>query len=56
MNTGVVTPIFTGVSPHGGEFVTFTAAGVPEPAPLGCALAGLGFCAALLYWRKRRAA
>jgi hypothetical protein len=30
--TGAVTPIFTGISPHGADFVTFQAANVPEPA------------------------
>jgi hypothetical protein len=42
--TGVVTPIATGfslVSPHGADFVTFQAAGVPEPASEYSAGAGL---------------
>jgi hypothetical protein len=54
-STGVVTPIFTGVSPHGGEFVTFAAAGVPEPASLGCGLAGLVLVALIAYRRARSA-
>lgn len=55
-STGIVTPIFTGVSPHGGEFVTFAAAGVPEPASFGCALAGLALCGAIAYRGGRRRA
>jgi hypothetical protein len=39
--TGVVTPIFTGTSPHGADFVTFDAAGVPEPASTYAVLGGL---------------
>ncbi|MBV8897366.1 MAG: hypothetical protein JO051_12700 [Acidobacteriaceae bacterium] len=54
--TGIITPIFTGVSPHGGEFVTFADAGVPEPASLYSAAAGLAFCGAIGYWRRRRKA
>ncbi len=34
--SGVVTPIFTGVSPHGAQFVA-----IPEPASIGCALGAL---------------
>lgn len=41
LTTGVVTPIFTGVSPHGAQFVTFAASGVPEPASLACLALGL---------------
>lgn len=40
-STGIVTPIFTGVSPHGGEFVTFADAGVPEPASVSLMIAGM---------------
>jgi hypothetical protein len=40
-STGVVTPIFTGVSPHGADFVTFQAAGLPEPASALSVLGGL---------------
>jgi hypothetical protein len=42
-SSGVVTPIFTGTSPHGADFVTF--AQVPEPGTLalfGIGLLGLG--------------
>jgi len=42
MSTGVVTPIFTGVSPHGIDFVVTT----PEPGALGLCLIGLLFCVA----------
>ncbi|MBV8810334.1 MAG: hypothetical protein JO033_16820 [Acidobacteriaceae bacterium] len=55
-STGVVTPILTGVSPHGAEFVTFAETGIPEPASLGCAAAGLGLCATIAYRRRRRMA
>lgn len=55
LSTGIVTPIFTGVSPHGGEFVTFAAAGVPEPASFSFGAAGLALCGAIAYWRRRRA-
>jgi hypothetical protein len=44
-STGAVTPIFTGTSPHGADFVTFAEAGVPEPATLALldlGLLGLG--------------
>ena len=44
LSTGVVTPYFTGVSPHGAQFVTFAAAGVPEPASFYFALLGLLIC------------
>jgi hypothetical protein len=32
--TGIVTPVLTGTSPHGAEFVTQAASGIPEPATL----------------------
>ena len=46
MSTGVLTPIFTGVSPHGMDFVVAT----PEPGALGLCSIGL------LFWfmRSRR--
>lgn len=50
--TGIVTPIFTGVSPHGADFVSLDAAGVPEPGTLGLALGGVLLCGGLL---RRRA-
>ena len=54
-STGIVTPIFTGVSPHGGEFVTFPQAGVPEPASFGYAAAGLALCGAIVYLNRKKA-
>jgi hypothetical protein len=42
-STGVVTPIFTGVSPHGADFVSFGQA-VPEPCTVS-----LTFAVALLF-------
>ena len=44
LNTGIVTPIFTGVSPHGAQFVTFADAGVPEPASFYFVFLGLLVC------------
>ncbi len=38
--TGIVTPIFTGVSPHGADFVAFSQS-VPEPGTLSLILAGI---------------
>ena len=38
-STGVVTPIFTGVSPHGADFVSFGQA-VPEPSTVSLTFAG----------------
>ncbi len=55
--SGVVTPIATGfslVSPHGADFVTFQAAGVPEPASASSAAAGLLILAGMMVWRRRR--
>jgi hypothetical protein len=52
--TGIVTPVFNGISPHGAEFVTFAAAGIPEPGSLPLAGGGLVLiCAALLHKRLR---
>ena len=50
MTTGVVTPVLTGASFHGAEFVAS-----PEPASVGMALAGFGILAFNVY-RRRRAA
>ena len=55
-STGIVKPIFTGVSPHGAEFVTFAETGVPEPASFGYAAAGLALCGVIAYRRRRRTA
>jgi hypothetical protein len=52
-STGVVTDIFTGVSPHGADFVTFAQAGIPEPASLYTSLGGLLFIGGVA-WRKTR--
>ena len=50
LSTGVVTPIFSGVSPHGVVFVS----SVPEPASIGFAAAGLlGLCV-MIGRRKKR--
>jgi hypothetical protein len=48
LSTGVVTPIFTGVSPHGAQFVA-----TPEPASIAYALGGLMFCAIVALVRRR---
>jgi sugar lactone lactonase YvrE len=48
LSTGIVTPIFTGVSPHGVVFVAS-----PEPASFFLTGAALMFCAAFVL-RKRR--
>jgi hypothetical protein len=50
LTTGISTPIFTGVSPHGLLFLS--AAAVPEPSSL--ALSALGALGALGYARSRR--
>ena len=50
-STGIVTPLFTGVSPHGVIFVAST----PEPASLFLAAGALLLGAAVLL-RKRREA
>lgn len=49
--TGVVTPIFTGTSLHGMEFIP-SAAAVPEPSTLGITLAGIAL-SAVTALRKR---
>ena len=54
--TGIVTPIFTGVSPHGGEFVTFADSGIPEPASVYSALIGFIMLGAILFARNRQRA
>jgi hypothetical protein len=50
-STGVVTPIFTGVSPHGADFVSFQA--VPEPSTVSLAFAGALLFGALLIVKLR---
>ncbi len=52
--TGVVTPIFTGVSPHGAQFVTFAATGVPEPASFLYLAGGLLVCGIAGRYRSRQ--
>jgi hypothetical protein len=52
--TGVVTPIFTGTSPHGADFATFAAAGIPEPSPVYLVFGGLLVWAAGAYRRRHR--
>jgi hypothetical protein len=54
MSTGVVTPIFTGVSPHGAQFVTFEVSGVPEPASVYFVLFGLLICAGIAHRKTQR--
>lgn len=48
INTGVVTPIFTGVSPHGADFVA-----APEPSSLALTFAGLLLLGALCTAKTR---
>ena len=50
--TAIVTPIFTGVSPHGADFVSFAAAGVPEPGTVGFTFAGVLLMGAFLVKRS----
>jgi hypothetical protein len=50
--TGVVTPIFTGTSPHGVDFATFAAAGIPEPGSAFLVIGGLLIWAAGAYRRR----
>ncbi len=49
--TGVVTPLVSGTSLHGIEFVPSTTA-TPEPGTLGISLLAAGFFAVLLYRRR----
>jgi hypothetical protein len=49
--TGVVTPLFTGVSPHGAQFVTFADA-LPEPNTVYGMLGGL-LLGGIVYRRRR---
>jgi len=51
-STGVVTPIFTGVSPHGADFVSFEQA-VPEPSTVSLTFAGALLFGALLIVKLR---
>lgn len=50
LSTGVVTPIFTGVSPHGVQFV----AAVPEPASFAFVFAGIAVGAIAVEVRRRK--
>ncbi len=49
--TGIVTPIFTGTSPHGADFVA-NASAVPEPASVALSLAGI-LLGGIGLWRRR---
>jgi hypothetical protein len=49
LTTGIVTPVFTGTSPHGAEFVA-----APEPGSLILACGGLLLAAVGALWRRRR--
>jgi hypothetical protein len=51
-NTGIVTPIFTGTSPHGADFVSFADAGVPEPTTVGYGAVAILLGGALVYRRR----
>jgi hypothetical protein len=53
LSTGVVTPIFTGVSPHGADFISF--ADVPEPGTSQLTFAGILLLGALLIVKSRMA-
>jgi len=53
LSTGVVTPIFTGVSPHGADFISF--ADVPEPSTAQLTFAGILLLGALLIVKSRMA-
>lgn len=52
LTTGIVTPVFNGTSPHGAEFVTFQAAGIPEPGSLPLAGGGLILVLARLLYQR----
>jgi hypothetical protein len=54
LSTGIVTPIFTGTSPHGLEFVGVSS--VPEPGTLASLLSGLAMGGGFLSRRIRRSA
>jgi hypothetical protein len=56
LSTGIVTPIFTGVSPHGLQFVSFAAASVPEPASFAFVFGGLLLGGTAFVVRRRNAA
>lgn len=51
LSTGIVTPILTGISPHGLEFVGVSS--VPEPGTLASLLSGLAMCGGFLGRRRR---
>lgn len=51
LSTGIVTPIFTSVSPHGADFVSF--AEVPEPTTAELTFAGILMFGALLIVKPR---
>lgn len=51
LSTGIVTPLFTGISPHGLEFVPFSEA--PEPGTLGSLLGGVMVCGGVVARRLR---
>ena len=53
LSTGVVTPIFTGVSPHGMQFV---AANIPEPASFAFVFVGLLLGGTAVEVRRRKRA
>jgi hypothetical protein len=49
--TGIVTPILTGVSPHGADFVPFSP--TPEPSTMSLTLAGILLFGILLITKLR---
>ena len=53
LSTGIVTPIFTAVSPHGADFVPFSQ--VPEPSTAELAAMGLLLFGALFVAKSRMA-
>jgi hypothetical protein len=54
LSTGIVTPIFTGVSPHGADFTTLSLAGIPEPTTVGYSVIGTLLGVVGLYRRKKK--